>query len=227
MKTPDPPPITGAFSRLSLYLFIFLVPACFLVIVLTILLVQYRSFKAMVVDHSEIREWSMTEAQKKQLDSLSQTLQNFAKGDSLVSDSLWFGPADLELMIATSSITIAQHLRFKIEIPSDTLFVLRSSQSVQDLNGSMAWIFKKISPHGFLNARIDGIPQLDTNGLQILPVRGFINGQTVPRTSLSRRGGTSPGDFMEPNNASYQRFVKALKEVKLRQGKVLLIRKTL
>jgi hypothetical protein len=219
---PETTPPPQEFSRKSFFLFLVLAPACFLVIAAIVVLVQYRQFKGMVSTDPEIRMPALESALQGRVASLRASFEAFASGNSS-PDSLWLSAEDLNALLAASPVARAQDLRFRVEVVADTV-VVRSTQPVQAMQGRAAWAFRKIAPDGYLNARIEGLPQFEKNHLALSASRGFINGQRVPRASLTRRGGMSPPDFLESQEL-YAKLLGVLGEVKLEQGKILLVRK--
>ncbi len=92
------------------------------------------------------------------------------------------------------------------------------------MQGKFAGIFKNIAKSGYLNARLEGEPEWKDGRLEFSPDSGFLNGHKVVAVALQKRGGMSPRDFLT-DTAAYGEFTRALGEVKVADGKILLIRK--
>jgi len=210
------------FSRRTFIAFLFLAPVGIFCVFAIIVVLQYRQFQAMLSPLAETQEYVWGPPQIALRDSLIVSLTRFSALSS--GDSLRLGSEDLTLLLNASPIAREQHLSLSVQIMGDSLFVLRTTQAIDDLQGRLAWIFKKLGRSGFLNARVEGRPKLENDRLDLDPDRGFLNNQKIPRSALVKRGGFSPGDFIHPRDG-YETFVRSLAKVKLDQGGVLLLRK--
>ena len=85
-------------------------------------------------------------------------------------------------------------------VDEEPLLVVESSRPLNALNGRIARVFQRIAPvqDGWLNARMEGLPELKAGQLAFAPERGFMNEAKVPRAAMTKRGGMSPKDFLEP-----------------------------
>jgi hypothetical protein len=215
----------GDFSRRSFFLFLLLAPTGILFILLIILATQFKEFRAMVSPAAEVPEFSWSDSSRARLKDVLADLRAFSVRDTsrVKSDSLWISPPDLNLLLAASPVAASQGLRFQADI-RDSLMIVRSTQSVQALRGRFAWMFKLMKHSGYLNARLEGHPELSEGKLLFTPNVGYLNGQTVPAITLVKRGGLSPADFVSEWEF-YNAFVGSLAEVKSMQGKILFVRK--
>ena len=213
----------GEFSRRSFFLFILMAPAGLAIILAIILVTQYRQFKASVSPAPDVQEFAWDSLSLSRVDTVLADLHSFSSNPIKKFDSLWIDSRDLNLLMAHSSVIASQGIRFHAEM-HDSLIVIRSTQAVQSMQGKFAGIFKKIAHStGYLNARLEGEPELKDGRLDFAPDSGFLNGQKVVSVALQKRGGMSPGDFTT-DTAAYGEFVRALGEVKVMDGRILLVR---
>lgn len=215
----------GGSSRLSFFLFLMIAPAGILFLFLIMLVIQYKQFKSMVSPAAVVAEFAWSDSSRARLDSVLSNVRAFAVRDTAEwnSDSLWLTIGDLNLLLASSPVNASQSMRFQISI-EDSLVVAQSTQPVLALQGRMAWLFKKAAPSGYLNARLEGWPELSGGELALAPVKGFLNGHKIPRIALEKRQGLSPPDFMV-NHEIYDALLRVLIEVKATRGRILLVRK--
>jgi hypothetical protein len=223
MSAVSKPP--GGSSRLSFFLFLMIAPAGILFLFLIMLVVQYKQFKSMVSPAPVVSEFAWSDSSRARLDSVLSNVRAFALRDTPGgnSDSLWLSAGDLNLLLAFSPVNASRSMRFQISI-DDSLVVAQSTQPVQALQGRMARLFKKAAPSGYLNARLEGWPELSGGELELAPVKGFLNGKKIPRIALEKREGLSPSDFMV-NHEVYNALLRVLVEVKAVRGRILLVRK--
>jgi hypothetical protein len=216
-----PPPV---FSRRSFLFFILLAPACVLAVIAIVVTLQYKQFQAMVSSASTVEQFLWTEESRQSLDTLLAAIQSFPRDEG--PDTLWLSPDDLTSLAAASPVLERLRISFRITA-ADGFLVVESSQRVEALNGRFAWIFKRLSPtpDGWLNARMEGLPEWKAGALDFAPERGFLTGSKLPRAALTKRGGMSPRDFLDPiHEPEYRAFLGALDTILLdSNGSVLLV----
>ncbi len=214
---------SGGFSRGSFFFFILLAPAGIAFIVAIILATQYKQFKAVVSPAAEVSTFTLDSVSHARVDTLFLNFHAFVAKDA-GHDSLWLDVDDLNALLASSSVATVQGMRFKVT-EHDTLLIVKSTQPVQSMQGQLAWLFKKMAPTGYLNATLEGTPELSEGRLMFSPKNGYLNGQKVPSIALQKRGGMSPADFME-HKEFYNEFLQSVKSVALIHGRVLFVRKS-
>ncbi len=216
----------GGSSRRSFFLYLTIVPAGVFVILATLLIVQFKQFRALVSPATaDVPEFVWSDSARARLDSVETDLRAFSSGNTtarLKTDSLWMSAEDVNLLLASSSIAVSHGIRVHVSI-EDTLVILQTTQPVQALQGQLAWIFKKLASSGYLNARIEGYPQLKNGRLTFFPENGFLNGRKLPTTAWTKQGGLSLESFTD-HHESYDALVRALAGIKATQGKILLVR---
>jgi hypothetical protein len=217
-----PPPV---FSRRSFIFFIVLAPACLLAVAGIVLTLQYRQFQTLVAATSIIEPATAEPDDDERIESLLAEIQSFA--DGLGPDSLSLTPGDLNMLAAASPVLSKEEIRVRFR-GTDSLLIVESSRRMEALNGRLAWIFKRIAPlqNGWLNARMEGLPELKAKQLAFAPERGFLNENKVPRAAMTKRAGMSPKDFLEPSaEPQYRAFIAAVDSVYWDGRAVVLIRK--
>lgn len=198
-----PPPV---FSRRSFIFFIILAPACLLTVAAIVLTLQYRQFRSMVAPDSAVPPMVSTPESFQGSATILQALASFTAGEG--TDSLAVTPQDLNDLVTIAPALERENMRFRFSVaPASasgnddrTLLAVESSRPLNALNGRLAWIFQRITPvqEGWLNARLEGLPELKSRQLAFAPERGFMNDARVPKAAITKRGGMSPRDFLEP-----------------------------
>lgn len=187
--------VERVFTRRSFLLFLFLAPAAVLTLVAIILATQYKQLQSVVSSEQVVKPFVWDDAGRTHLNSLVASLHEFSSG--VGSDTLRLPAADLNLLAAASPVVQKQRVYFRFT-DTDTMLLVETTQSIEDQNRKLSWIFKKIIPLEFqyLNARLEGLPQWKQGRLEFVPERGFLNGSKVPRAALSKRPGMSVRDFI-------------------------------
>lgn len=225
---PTPPPV---FSRRSFLFFILLAPACLAAVGGIVGVLQYKQYRAMVSPEALVPAFAATEGDLSRVDSLTAAFAAFSRGEG--PDTLRLFPRDLTLLASSGAAGSAvaaiheQGFRFRFT-PGDSLLVVESSRGVDALSGRLAWLFKRFAPveDGWLNARMEGRPEWKSGVLSFAPERGLLNETKVPRAALTKRGGLSPKDFLDPRfEPEYAAFLAALDTVAYEDGEVLIVRK--
>jgi hypothetical protein len=216
-----PPPV---FSRRSFLFFIVLAPACLLAVAGIVLTLQYKQFQALVNSESIVAPLPTDSLTLSRADSLVESLNTFAAGAG--SDSMALTVQNLNDLAAASPVLATTQIRLRVGI-KDSFMLVESARRVDALSGRLAWIFKRIAPirNGWLNATMEGLPELKTRQLSFVPERGFMNGAKVPRAAMTKRAGMSPKDFIDPNQEStYKALIAALDTVYWDGRAVVLVR---
>lgn len=226
-----PPPV---FSRRSFLFFIVLAPACLLAVAAIVLTLQYRQFQALVSPTSTVAPPRPLSEGRESAAPVLASIARFTEGAG--PDTLALSPDDLNRLAAASTVLRREQIRFRFSAGltttpnldvAESLLVVESSRTVTDLNGKVAWIFKRISPiaDGWLNARMEGLVELKKNDLAFAPERGFMNLTKVPKAAMTKRGGMSPRDFIEASAAPrYAAFVAVLDTAYWNGRAVVLVR---
>lgn len=212
-----PPPV---FSRRSFLFFIVLAPACLLAVAAIVLTLQYRQFQTLVSPDSTVEPPPPLSAGLEAAAPVLAAISRFTEGTG--SDTLALSPDDLNRLAGASTVLRRERIRFRFSAgltttpnpeAAESLLVVESSRTVDDLKGKVAWVFKRLSPiaDGWLNARMEGLVELKNNQLAFAPERGFMNQTKVPKAAMTKRGGMSPRDFIEASEAPrYAAFIAAL-----------------
>lgn len=219
-----PPPV---FSRRSFLFFILLAPACILAVAAIIITLQYKQYRLLVSPASAVEALAPTPASTQRADSLLAATRAFVAADSNTApDTLTFTPDDLNALAAASPVLAREEIRVRL-VGAESLLTVESSRRVNALTGRLAWIFKRIAPipDGWLNARVEGLPELKSRQLSLAPERGFLGGSKVPKAAITKRAGLSPKDFIDPKfEAEYAAFIAAVDTVYWNGSAVVLVR---
>jgi|GEM_PF-5207327 len=216
-----PPPV---FSRRSFLFFILLAPACIVAVAAIIITLQYKQYRLLVSPASAVEALVPTPASAQRADSLLAAARAFAAASA--PDTLAFTPDDLNALASVSPVLAREEIRVRV-VGKDSLLSVESSRRVNALTGRLAWIFKRIAPipDGWLNARVEGLPELKSRQLALAPERGYLGGTKVPKAAITKRAGLSPKDFIDPEHAAaYTTFVAAVDTVYWNGSAVVMVR---
>lgn len=218
-------PVQPVFSRRSFLFFIVLAPACLVAVASIVLTLQVKQYRLLVAETPVVDSPVPESAgDSSVVPTLLGRFAEFASGAG--PDTLRLSPGDLTALVTASSAT-DEGIRFRFTA-ADSHLVVESTRRVEELDGRLAWLFKRIAPvpDGWLNARMEGVPELKGRELGFAVARGFLNGSKVPRAALTKRGGLSPKDFLHPRHEpEYTAFVSALARVSWDGTHVVLERK--
>ena len=212
--------VERVFTRRSFILFLLLAPAAILTLIAIILATQYKQLQSVVSSKPVVSAYSWDEAGRARVGAIAGSLRDFATGKG--SDTLRLTASDLNLLAAASPVVQKQRLYFRISA-LDSLLLVESTQSIEDQNRKLSWIFKKVIPLEFqyLNARLEGLPQWKEGRLEFAAERGFLNGSKVPRAALLKRAGISPKDFVDSTGLPlYQALLSRLDSTYYADGSV-------
>lgn len=227
-ETREPRGTPPASSRRAFLFFLLVAPAGLLAILAIMAALQYKQFQTMVSPAAAVEEFAWTEESRQGLDAILASIRAFSGNDTpkTGSDTLRLSSSDLSLLASASPVLARDRIRFRVTA-TDSLLVLESSQPVDALTGRAAWIFKRVSPirNGWLNARVEGLPEWKAGSLALALDRGFLNGAKVPRTALTKRAGMNARDFLDTSaTVPYNALLAALDTAYLRAGAVVLVR---
>jgi hypothetical protein len=216
--------VERVFTRRTFLLFLFLAPAAILTLFAIVLATQYKQLQSVVSSRQAVTPFAWSDSGKARLDTVLGSLQDLSAGRG--PDTVRLSASDLTLLAAASPVSQKQRLHFRVSA-TDSQLIVESTQSIEDQQRRLSWIFQKIVPREFqyLNARLEGGPQWKEGKLEFLPERGFLNGSKVPRAALLKRTGMSPRDFVdEANQPAYEALVKTLDTAYFENRGVVLVR---
>lgn len=211
------------------FIFLLLLPAFLFLVFLILMAMQYKQLKALVAPRPEelplIRTSPESQARvRAELDSFL-----LAPGSSPnaaprnTQDTLSLDAADLNDLIRSSEALEKLHLDYHLSL-EDTLLVARNSLPVEHLNGVLAALAKLFHVHGYLNSEMKGYPKLEGGNLALVPVVAKMNGIMAPPSVLSSKGKIDAREWVADKDG-FDRAMQRLAEVKIRGGRLLLIRR--
>ena len=92
------------------------------------------------------------------------------------------------------------------------------------MRGPASFVAKVTRMRGYLNSVMKGYPELKAGQITLVPVSATMNGVNAPLTALSRNGNVNIRDWVEDKDF-YDRAVAQLAEIKIRGGRLLLIKR--
>src|SRR5215217_5511007 len=129
------------FTRRGFLLFVFVAPTAVLVLLVIIVLAQYRQLQKVVSSREAVPAFAWNAAAEARKDSLLAGFEAFAAGAG--PDSLRLSASDLTVLAAASPAARAQNLHMRVA-SRDSLLVIETTQSLEDQNRRFTWIFKKL-----------------------------------------------------------------------------------
>lgn len=212
-------PGNGPFHKSSFLLYLLFVPVFLGLILILLAIMQWKQLRMLVAPEPVVAP--RAEASRAVEDSLQALLQAFLVAPG--KDTLDLGAEELN-HLARASKTLKDlgwtyHMQFE-----DTLAVIRTSVPAQEMKGPASFLIKLFRIKGYLNSEVHAYPRLEGEKLTIVPVRAMMNKEAAPATALTRRGEINPRDWVS-DTAAYDRALERLTDVRIRRGRLLLVRK--
>ena len=207
------------------FIFLFLMPAFLFLIFLILVAMQYKQLKALVsprpMELPQVESTPESQARiRSKLDSFLLAPRPQAAGS--VRDTLALEAADLNDLVRGNEALEKLHLDYHLSL-EDTLLVARNALPVERLNGVLATLAKTLRVRGWLNSEMKGYPSLEAGKLFAIPVKAVMNGVAAPPSVLSSKGKLEVRQWAG-NPQAFDRALANLAEVKIRGGRLLLIR---
>jgi hypothetical protein len=208
------------------FIFLVLMPAFLFLVFLILLAMQYKQLKALVAPRPvELPAVDVSpEAQARARAKLDSFLAPpAAPRASHAQDTLALDAGDLNALIRGSAALERLHLDYHLSL-QDTLLVARNSLPVERLNGVLATLARVLHVHGYLNSEMRAYPDLEGGKLYLVPVAAVMNGIPAPPSVLSSKGKIEAREWVGDKEA-FDRAVSRLAAVRIRGGRLLLIRR--
>lgn len=138
------------------------------------------------------------------------------------NDTLSLSAADLNDLIRGSESLEKLGLDYHLTT-EETLLVAKNSLPVEHLQGLLAGLARLFRVRGYLNSEMRGYPKLEGGKLYLVPISAIMNGITAPPSVLSSKGKLEPREWVA-DKEGFDRALARLSEVKIRGGRLLLIR---
>jgi hypothetical protein len=138
-------------------------------------------------------------------------------------DTLALSGDDITHLSRTSKVLNDQHFDYNLDL-SDSLLVARNSLSVSTLRGGLGTLAALLRVKGFLNSEMHGYPEFKEGKITMIPVGAVMNGMPAPASVLNQKGPIDVRDWVADKDF-YDKALRNLSEVKVSQGRLLLIRK--
>lgn len=206
------------------FIFLLLMPAFFVLIVLILVAMQYKQLKALVAPHpADVGSVQTSpESQARVRAKVDSFLLAPPASDRTHRDTLSLDAADLNDLVRGSQALENLHLDYHLSL-EDTLLVARNSLPVQEMKSVLATMAKLLHVHGYLNSVMKGYPELEGGKLSLVPVAVTMNGIAAPPSVLSSKGKIDAREWV-PDHEAFDRATAHLADVKIRGGRLLLIR---
>jgi hypothetical protein len=137
-------------------------------------------------------------------------------------DTLTLTAGDLNHLIRGSQELEKLRLDYHLEM-QDSVLVARNSMPVERLIGPLSTMAKILRMKGYLNSEMKGYPTLENGKVIMIPVSAVMNGIPAPASVLNSKGKLDLRDWVGDKDA-FDRAVAGLKEIRIRDGRLLLIR---
>jgi hypothetical protein len=206
------------------FIFLLLMPAFLILIFLILMAMQYKQLKALVAPRpaelASVR--TSPESQARVRAKVDSFLTAPKAAEHAAKDTLGLDDADLNDLIRGSEALENLHLDYHLSL-EDTLLVARNSLPVEEMKGALATLAKLLHVHGYLNSVMKGYPKLEDGKVSMVPVAAVMNGVSAPPSVLSSKGKIEAREWVSDKEA-FDRATAHLAEVKIRGGRLLLIR---
>ena len=223
MASPNPaPPGKDPAARTSFLIFLFFLPAFFLIIGGLLLAMQYKQLRVFLSPQPEAIPY-LPKSPEEEAQVTAKVRGFFAPAAADSADTLRLSARELNHLIRTSRALETAGWKYHLEM-QDTLLTARSSVSARDMKGAVSILLKVMRMHGYFNSSMRGYPRLEAGKIELVPVAATMNGLPAPVSALSRKGNVDPRDWVE-DKAFYDQALGRLSEVRVRGGELLLIRK--
>ena len=215
----QPPPAKGPF-----FIFRLMMPAFLGLIILLLVAMQYKQLRSFVSDKPMPLDSipDSPEAQEKTRARILGFLKS-RETDSAASDTLVVSAEEINHLAKNSKTLSDLRLDYHLDL-KDTLLIARNSLSVDRLQGFMSTMARLLRVKGYLNSEMKGYPDLKDGKLVLVPVSAVMNGQAAPVSVLDSKGKLDVRDWIADKDA-YDQAIANLAEVKIRDGRLLLIKK--
>jgi hypothetical protein len=213
-----PAPGKGNAPLPGFMIFLFLVPGFFLVLLFLLGAMQYKQMKSLLSPNPMVAAAEVDSGVGR---GLVDTLRTFFTGNT--RDTLSLSAEDVDRLVRASDALKKAGWEYRISL-EDTLFSAANSLPVEQMKGPASYIVKLMRMHGYLNSTMKGYPQLKDGNIELVAVSATMNGAEAPKSALSRKGNVNPREWVE-DKTFYDDAVEQLSEVKVRGGRLLLIKK--
>jgi hypothetical protein len=197
-----------------------MMPAFLLIIATLLIVMQYKQLRAFVSE-KPMQLASVPESREMETQVQSR-IHGFFEGND--GDTLSLSADDVTHLSRTSRVLDGQHLDYHFEL-GDTVLIARNSLPVSALKGPIAFIAKMLRVHGYLNSEMRGYPEFKDGKITIVPTGAVMNGMPAPVSVLNQKGPIDVGDWVS-DKAFYDKALASLSAIKVRDGRLLLIRKS-
>jgi hypothetical protein len=139
-------------------------------------------------------------------------------------DTLELSAEDVTHLIRSSSSLADLRLDYHIDM-KDSLLVARNSLPVAALREPLATLAKVMRVTGYLNSEMQGYPALEDGKVIIVPVSAIMNGMPAPVSVLDVKGKLDLRAWVSDKDF-YDRALAELADIKIRGGRLLLIKRS-
>lgn len=218
-KAPEGGPGNGPFHKSSFLIYLLFVPAFLLLMVLLIVAQQYKQLKILVAPAPVDLPYAPQSRSAE--DRVTAALKAFLEAPG--ADTLALSAEDLNHLARASRTIREMGWKYHLEM-ADTLAVIKTSFPASEMRGPAGKLIRLMRVEGYLNSEIHAYPRLDQGKLILVPLRARMNGEAAPPTALTKQGDLNPRDWVE-DRAAYDRALARLASVRIRDGRLLIVRK--
>lgn len=210
----QPPPAKGPF-----FIFLLMMPAFLGIIILLLVAMQYKQLRSFVSEKPMPLE-AIPESPEAQEKTRARILEFLAVK---AADTLALSAEDINHLIRSSKTLSELRLDYHLDL-QDTLLVARNSLPVDRLQGFLSTMAGLLRVKGYLNSEMKGYPKLEKDAVILVPVSAVMNGQAAPVSVLNSKGKFDLREWVT-DKAAYDQAIANLTDVKIRDGRLLLIKK--
>lgn len=214
------------------FIFLVMMPAFLFLIFMLLVVMQYKQLRSFVAD-KPMAMAAVPESPESQEQVRGKVKAFFAtpaeaskpalEATKASPETLFISAEEINHLTRSSRALSDLKLDYHLDL-QDTLLVARNSLPVTSLRGTLAAMAKVLKMKGFLNSEMKGYPEFKDGKIIIVPTAAVMNGQPAPVSVLESKGRIDLREWVADKEL-YDNAISNLAEVKIHDGRLLLIKK--
>lgn len=196
-----------------------MMPAFLLLIFMLLMVMQYKQLRSFVSDKP--MPIAAVPQSREAEDSVLARVRGFFPDTA--SDTLSLSSLEINHLLRTSQALNDQKFDYHFEL-KDTVLVARNSLSITSMRGIPSLLAKVTRIRGYLNSVMEARPELKDGKITLQPVSAVMNGMPAPATVLNSKGTIDVREWVA-DQAFYDSAIRALSEIRILDGRLLLIKR--
>lgn len=210
--------------RRSFLPFLLGLPIAFLCIAFILLVFQYKQVKSLVSDKPGVME--VLPVSQSDQDAVLHKVRSFMESrvdsDSLPSDTLVLNETEANHLLRLSPAIAENALTYRLVL-QDSLATLINVMPAANLKGPVAWMVKLLRSEGWLNSTMQARIYFEKSKVKVELVKATMNDIVTPIASFNKDNRLDP-HRMAADTSAFAATIRQLRDVKLANGQLLLVR---